>query len=203
MRTPQEEFWSGEFGDEYIDRNRGEADLAANLRLFSLALRAAGPIASCVELGANVGMNLRALKLLYPRIHLAGVEINARAAEELRSHAHRVDECSILEWDPAEQADLSMIKTVLIHINPEYLPEVYDRLYHGSRRYILICEYYNPTPIEVPYRGHSDRLFKRDFAGEMMERFPDLRLLDYGFAYRRDPCFLYDDQSWFLLGKGG
>lgn len=201
MRTPQEEFWSGKFGDEYIGRNRGDADLAANLRLFSLALRAAGRIDSCVELGANVGMNLRALKLLYPQIRLAAVEINARAAAELRTHVQHVAECSIFDWEPAEPVDLSLIKTVLIHINPELLPEVYDRLYRASRRYILICEYYNPTPVEISYRGHSERLFKRDFAGEIMDCYADLRLLDYGFAYRHDPVFLFDDQSWFLLEK--
>ena len=38
----------------------------------------------------------------------------------------------------------------------------------------------------MPYRGHTARLFKRDFAGEMLDRFSDLRLVDYGFRYHRD-----------------
>jgi len=46
-------------------------------------------------------------------------------------------------------------------------------------------------------------LFKRDFAGEMLERFADLKLLDYGFVYRRDPNFPQDDITWFLLEKSG
>jgi spore coat polysaccharide biosynthesis protein SpsF len=53
----------------------------------------------------------------------------------------------------------------------------------------------------VSYRGHADRLFKRDFAGEMMDMYPDLFLVDYGFAYRRDPSFPQDDISWFLMEK--
>lgn len=199
--TPQEEFWRGHFGNDYIARNRDDQDLAANLRLFSQALATAGPLDSCVELGANIGMNLRALRLLYPGIHLSGVEINPKAAAELRNFVDHVDECSILHWEPDDQADLVLIKTVLIHISPAALPKVYDRLYRASKRFILLCEYYNPTPVEVPYRGHRDKLFKRDFAGEMLDRFEDLRLLDYGFAYRRDPAFVYDDQSWFLLEK--
>jgi spore coat polysaccharide biosynthesis protein SpsF len=46
-------------------------------------------------------------------------------------------------------------------------------------------------------------LFKRDFAGEMLEQFADLRLIDYGFAYRRDPAFPQDDITWFLMEKKG
>ena len=48
---------------------------------------------------------------------------------------------------------------ILIHINPEYLGKVYEKLYQSCGRYLLICEYYNPTPISVVYRGHEDRLF--------------------------------------------
>jgi len=74
--------------------------------------------------------------------------------------------------------------------------------HRACNRYICLAEYYNPTPMEVPYRGHSGRLYKRDFAGEMLERFPDLSLVDYGFVYHRDPNFPLDDITWFLLEKG-
>ena len=40
--TPQEEFWAGEFGTAYIERNQGEQLLASNLSFFSQALRQAG-----------------------------------------------------------------------------------------------------------------------------------------------------------------
>ena len=58
-----------------------------------------------------------------------------------------------------------------------------------------------PAPVAIPYRGHSDRLFKRDFAGEILDRHPQLQLVDYGFAYRRDPNFPQDDITWFLMEK--
>lgn len=96
-----------------------------------------------------------------------------------------------------------MIKGVLIHIQPESLSSVYDVLHKATARYLLVCEYYNPTPVTIPYRGHIDRLFKRDFCGELLDRHEDLRLLDYGFAYHRDPDFPQDDINWFLLGKRG
>jgi len=81
--TPQEEFWAGDLGTEYIGRNDSEELLASNLRFFSIALKQAAQISSCLELGANIGMNLKALKLLYPRIRLKGAEINVDAATRL------------------------------------------------------------------------------------------------------------------------
>ena len=66
----------------------------------------------------------------------------------------------------------------------------------------LIAEYYNPTPIKVEYRGHKEKLFKRDFCGEMLDQYSDLTLLDYGFLYHRDNNFPQDDISWFLIEKG-
>jgi spore coat polysaccharide biosynthesis protein SpsF len=99
--------------------------------------------------------------------------------------------------------DFALIKGVLIHINPDYLGKVYDMLYSSTSCYICIAEYYNPKPVEVTYRGHEGKLFKRDFAGEMMDKFPDLKLLDYGFVYHRDYQFPQDDTTWFLLEKTG
>ena len=76
-KTEQEKFWAGEFGTEYIDRNKGENLLASNLNFLVNALKQAGIINNCIEFGANVGMNLRALKLLYPNIKLKGIEIHS------------------------------------------------------------------------------------------------------------------------------
>ena len=202
-KTPQEQFWAGRFGSDYISRNRSEELLASNLAFFSQALRAAGALGSCVELGANIGMNLRALKLLYPAIACSAVEINAEAARELGEliGAEHVSHGSISDWSPSAPADLALVKGVLIHLNPDLLPLAYDRLHAASSRLILVAEYYNPVPVAISYRGHDDRLFKRDFAGEMLDRFDDIRLIDYGFCYRRDPAFPQDDINWFLMEK--
>ncbi len=68
-------------------------------------------------------------------------------------------------------------------------------------KYILLCEYYNPTPISLEYRGHSNKLFKRDFAGEMLEKYSNLELKDYGFSYSKDKNYPLDDITWFLMKK--
>lgn len=202
-KTEQEAFWAGAFGTDYIARNQGDALLASNLNFFSKALHAARSVGSCLEFGANIGMNLKALKLLRPGLDAHGIEINADAARQLGETIPpaQVYNTSILDFQPKRSWDLALIKGVLIHINPEVLPQVYDKLVASTSRYLLVAEYYNPTPVAIPYRGHTDRLFKRDFAGEIMERHPQMRLVDYGFAYRRDPNFPQDDITWFLMEK--
>lgn len=202
-RTPQEAFWAGEFGTDYSARSTGDGLVASNLHLFSRALRGAGALSSCLELGANVGMNLTALRLLHPGLAIKAVEINPDAARILGEliGAGNVTLGSILDYEPRDQFDLVLVKGVLIHINPEKLPLVYEKIHRAARRFILLAEYYNPTPVAVPYRGHADRLFKRDFAGEMLDRYSDLALRDYGFAYRRDAACPQDDLTWFLLEK--
>jgi pseudaminic acid biosynthesis-associated methylase len=203
--TDQEAFWAGQFGNDYIGRNASEQLLASNLNFFSQALRRAGHIQSCIEFGANIGMNLRALRLLQPQMKQLGVEINETAASQLREflgkeHVH----CgSIFDFPLPAPVQLSFIKGVLIHINPEKLALTYQKLHAASSQYVLVAEYYNPSPTAIPYRGHADRLFKRDFAGEMLDQFPDLKLIDYGFAYRRDPAYPQDDITWFLMEKKG
>ena len=136
---------------------------------------------------------------------LAAIEINEKAVAEMKKHfgtSVKIYQDSIINYQVENTYDLSMICGVLIHINPDELQTVYEKLYESSNKYILISEYYNPTPVEVSYRGNLNRLFKRDFAGEMMDKYPDLKLVDYGFRYHRDNMFPMDDSTWFILEKG-
>jgi len=204
-KTEQEAFWAGEFGTQYSVRNTGDRLLAANLAFFSKALGAAQNLSSCIEFGANIGMNLKALQLLFPGQDQHAIEINPEAAAELGKllPAANIQQTSILDFAPIRTWDLALIKGVLIHINPDCLEQVYDALHRATGRYLLVCEYYNPSPVAINYRGHAERLFKRDFCGEILDRHNDLHLIDYGFAYHRDPKFPQDDITWFLMEKRG
>ncbi|MEW6445844.1 MAG: pseudaminic acid biosynthesis-associated methylase [Pseudomonadota bacterium] len=201
--TEQENFWAGEFGEAYIDRNQGASLLAGKLAFFAKALSKAHPARSFLELGSNIGLNLQALGLLFPSARRTAVEINPAAAATIRAEQPGIEVCeeSLLAFRRDEQWDLGFTSGVLIHIDPASLPQAYEALYRHSRRYILIAEYYNATPVEIEYRGHQGKLFKRDFAREMLDAYPDLRLLDYGFVWRHDPNFPLGDITWFLLEK--
>ena len=181
FKTDQENFWAGSFGDNYISRNNSNELLASNLDFFSKALKTTDKISECIEFGANIGMNLKALKLLYPEMEQYGIEINSKASEILLDTIPKenIFNESILDFLPNRKWDLVLIKGVLIHLNPDYLKHVYQTLIDSTLRYLLICEYYNPTPIKISYRGNEDKLYKRDFAGEILDIFPETELVDY------------------------
>jgi spore coat polysaccharide biosynthesis protein SpsF len=203
-RTEQEKFWAGEFGNAYVNRNSDPASIASRIAYLAKVLAGTRGVRQVLEIGANIGQNLVAMQHLLPECTFTGVEINEQAIETLQQIPNvKVHKGSIFDYSPADLSihDLTLSSGVLIHINPDLLPEVYRRLYECSRNYICLIEYYNPTPVEVVYRGHVERLFKRDFAGEMLDRYNDLELVDYGFQYHRDHNFPSDDCTWFLLQK--
>lgn len=203
FKTKQEEFWAGGFGDEYISRNRLEDLLPAKLAVFSEILGKTRDVSSVIEFGANIGTNLKAVRSILPKAHLHALEINPKAVEILKSYdwLDQVTQGSFLEEHKIEPANFSFTAGVLIHINPDHLPTAYKKLYEASRKYVLVFEYYNPSPVTISYRGHDEKLFKRDFAGEIMDAYPDLELVDYGFVYHRDLNFPTDDMTWFLMQK--
>ena len=200
-KTEQEEFWSGEFGVAYIERNQSDALLNSKIVQWATMLRSASGLGTVRELGCNIGLNLVALKRLKPSLTLEAYEINPEAVRRARGYdVATIEQGSILDPIDKPQVDLTFTSGVLIHIDPDHLEAVYDNLVSGSRRYVLVSEYYNPTPVALPYRGHEGKLFKRDFAGELMDRH-GLKLVDYGFFYRRDHWAPQDDVTWFLLEK--
>jgi len=200
--------WKGEFGDQYAERNEGR--VASNTALFAKILQRTNGITSVLEFGCGTGQNLEAIQNLISPVDLYGIEINVEAsnfAENVTSDISCRD--YIAENTPGhwpETFDLTMTKGVLIHTAPADLPTAYDRLIEHSSKYILIAEYYNPTPVEVMYRGMPAALWKRDFCKEIIERAGYqhhiwLKLIDYGFQYHGDHNFPQDDITWFLMEK--
>lgn len=197
----QEKFWKGEFGNEYTDRNN-DSLIKNNMDFFSKILKNVN-ITLIFEIGCNRGLNLEAIKNLNKDFSLYGLEINEKAYD-IVLQKNLCKECynmSIHDFSSENKFDLVFTKGVLIHINSDKLESVYDKMYELSNKYILIAEYYSRDFREIKYRGNDNKLFKRDFCGEMMNKYKDLKLVDYGFVYYRDPVFPQDDITWFLLEK--
>jgi len=203
MKTEQETFWKGSFGNEYIDRNKGDRFLAIAKENLENGLRKASNISSVIELGSNIGNNIVTLNQMISSLDAVAVEINPIAAEQLQ----KLDICdvkneSILDFKSDRTFDLSFTSGVLIHISPDHLNEVYKTLYETSHKYILILEYYNHQPEEILYRGHEAKLYRRDFCKDIMDEYPDLKLIDYGFLYHNTPDSpRKEDLYWFLMEK--
>jgi len=197
----QELFWSQSFGDDYTDRNNRSL-ITNNINLFEKILKNI-EIKTVFEIGCNRGLNLEAINTINNTIELNGLEINTKAYEILKNLniCKKLYNQTIFEYNSNETYDLVFSKGVMIHINPDKLELLYEKLYNMSKKYIVIAEYYSRQVQEINYRGNTNKLFKRDFCGEIMNKYPNLKLIDYGFVYHRDPKFPLDDITWFLLEK--
>ncbi|MGH3050032.1 MAG: pseudaminic acid biosynthesis-associated methylase [Gaiellaceae bacterium] len=182
-----EQFWVGEFGDAYTERNLRSVDR----RLFWRALTEEHRFASALEVGCNAGDNLVALSKLVGARNLAGIDVN----ESALAIAHEALPEADLRRAPARELpfadgafELAFTAMVLIHQPDEALADVMGEVVRCSSRYVLAIEYESDEPEDVRYRGHEGVLFKRPYAALYAEAFPRLRLAASGF--------LGEDKGW-------
>ncbi len=201
-KNSQENFWSGKFGTDYINRNTEKKLNLSNYYFFKKILEKIN-FSSIIEFGSNIGANITAIKKLNRKIKkVSAIEINQKASELLKKN-HKdviVHHTNIASFEPNGQFDLVLCKGILIHINPNQLNKVYEKIYKSSKKYILLAEYYSSKPVKIIYRNHEEKLFKRDFAGELLQKYKKLKLVNYGFSYHKDK-YPQDDITWFLLKK--
>lgn len=204
--TDQTAFWRGGFGTEYVQRNALDADsLRRRMAMWARVLERiqANPPKSALEVGANIGINIAALRSLL-EAELFAVEPNPTARMQL-VETGLMDAAKVFDAVgdalplPSASVDLAFTCGVLIHVAPTALETTCREIHRVSRRYIACIEYFSTSPEEKLYRGHAGKLFKRDFGGYWWDLFPDLRLIDHGFFWRRTTGL--DDLTWWLFEK--
>ncbi len=195
-----ERLWSGGFGDAYVERNRA----AGNTRgAFWHEVLAQFPVQSVLEVGCNVGANLRWIAEHVTSHNVTGVDVNVKALTELRQALPEINAL----WGLARELpfrdrwfDLVFTTGVLIHQPESTLPLVMAEVVRCSRRYVLCGEYYADSTTEVAYRGQSGALLKRNYGRLYQELFPELKLRKQGFLGRDTG---WDDVSYWVFEKQG
>jgi spore coat polysaccharide biosynthesis protein SpsF len=202
LYNSQESFWKGSFGDKYIERNSLKKILHRYITFYKKNFSKSIRFNSVIELGANIGTNLVALNKIYKNLEITAVEINQKASQQLSKIKNvKVINNSILKFKLQKKFDLVIIAGVLIHIDPKDLKNVYKKIAQLSKKYIYMSTYYNPYLVPVNYRGHKNKLYQNDYAGEFLTIYKNYKLVDYGFNYHLDKKSMQDDSTWFLFKK--
>lgn len=202
FKTNQEKFWIGNFGEKYLKRNITNKKENRILTIGKNLINNNVILNNVLELGCNKGQNLNALKLIYPKIKTYGIDIN-KNAYLICKKKHNCYLKSLITFDTKKRFDLVFTSGVLIHQDPKNLNLIYSKMYKLTKKYLYISEYFSPYPVSLDYRGNKNQLFKRDFAKEIWEKYPSLKLINYGFNWRKDPLLEgnCDDNTWFLFEK--
>jgi pseudaminic acid biosynthesis-associated methylase len=193
-----EALWKGDFGDSYVDRNVGAYEVRS---AFWSQLFEKWRFSSALEVGCNIGGNLRWLATLLPDGALFGVDVNEKAIARLHAEVPGVNAIS----SPGRNLpfrdrwfDLVFTMGVLIHQPDSTLPLVMAEMVRTSSRWVLLGEYFAEEATEVPYRGHEGALFKRDYGKLFVELFPEWSQADSGFLGKDEG---WDDITWWLFER--
>ncbi|MCE3278359.1 MAG: hypothetical protein K0S44_550 [Bacteroidetes bacterium] len=189
MKTEQIDFWKGEFGKEYTDRctfsdeewdkfyskTWGKTKIEMNKGFIGNLSKDI----KILEVGCNTGMQLNGLQRMgFENIY--GVELQPYAAEEAKKRTKNINIVCGSGFDlPFKDSYFDVVCTngVLIHISPNDLPKIMQEMYRCSKKYIWGFEYFSENVTEINYRGHSNYLWKADYAALFIKQFPDLKLV--------------------------
>jgi pseudaminic acid biosynthesis-associated methylase len=180
----QRKFWSGDFGNSYITRNLKNPDQIydGNItieNIFEEFFQNMDKSSKILELGCNIGLKLSLLhKMGFS--DLSGVELNETAfnAAKKNNPSIKFYNSSIEKFEPSEgEYDLVFTSGVLIHINPNSINLILDKIVNLSKKYIFGFEYFSEKLEEITYRGHSNVLWKQNFPLLFTQRFPDISVV--------------------------
>jgi pseudaminic acid biosynthesis-associated methylase len=193
-----EGLWQGDFGDAYVDRN---IDAGGNRGQFWHDVLNRFPAPRVLEVGCNIGANLRWIAEKIPPQAVYGVDINIKALDILHQRHPAVNAL----YSPARELpfrdrwfDFVFTMGVLIHQPDSTLPLVMAEIVRCSSRFIFCGEYFAETPTEVFYREQYGALIKRDFGRIYQELFPQLALREKGFLSRAEG---WDDVTYWVFEK--
>lgn len=193
--TPQERIWAGDFGNEYLRRNR--VDWSKRVPFWRKLVKRTH-VQSALEVGANAGWNLHALAACDVPT-LVGLDINHEAVKEaVASGLHVVHGTPELCDSISNKFDLVFTAGVLIHIGPDKLEQTMRSIIAASNRYVLAIEYAAEHEEEVNYRGLKEALWRRPY-GELYAAL-GLERTARGHAGVDDG---FDDCEWWLMEKRG
>jgi len=198
----QQNFWAKKYAAEYINKNK-EFDFKLGVEGWGKMLSKTDSIESILECGSNIGRNIDFLHQIYPNSSKSIIEISQPAYQYVMDKhelAHSFNG-SIEDSNIHSVFDLVFTIGVLIHIHPDNLPEIMNKMYQYSKKYILIGEYFSRKPEMIEYQGEENKLFKCDFGKKFLESH-DVSIIDYGFLWGHvyDNAG-FDDITWWLFEK--
>ena len=187
IHTEQEKFWSGDFGQQYSDRNNWTVEAYDDFYKSQWGFAKTDINNDCIghlpkdikilEVGCNIGLQLRCLQQM-GFTNLYGVELQQYAVEKAKSITQHINIVQGSGFDipfKDHYFDIVVTNGVLIHIAPEDHFKMMAEMMRCSKKYIWGWEYYAPEITNINYRGNEGFLWKADFSKIFQHYFPELK----------------------------
>jgi pseudaminic acid biosynthesis-associated methylase len=181
MKTKQVEFWQGDFGRDYTQRNPQNMEewdaLYTNCygvkktEMNEAFLKGLDKDARILEVGCNIGLQLKGLQSQGFK-NLYGVELQKFAVEKAHKMFPGLNIIQGSGFDiPFKDDSFDLVYTsgVLIHIAPKDLSRIMSEMIRCTRKYVWGFEYYAEEEEAINYRGNDGFLWKMDYAKKFLE----------------------------------
>lgn len=193
-KSKPEEYWEGNFGTEYTNRNNlsitelnklyikkyGLSRSILNAEFLSKAAFNKDPSElKFLEVGCNVGNQLNIIDS-FDYKNLWGIDISKHALKIARQRGNfNIVNGNVLDI-PFKDNFFDMVFTsgLLIHIPPHKIHEALDEIYRCTSKYIWGFEYYHARDFkEVKYRDENNLMWKANYPQLFLDRFNNLELV--------------------------
>ena len=200
--------WTGSFGDEYTVRNSQVPNRRAFWETITLKyLTDQKPVdpehldvqkpKKVIEVGCNIGANLKYLAELAPWAYLLGTDVNALALEAVNDRKITTMQANLFKmpWYFMHVFDLVVCIGVLVHTLDEELDDAIRAVFRLSRKHVLIGEYWAQEWTPIPYHGYENALRKGPFdhrIAAVAHKLPiETGFLDKGDGFDRVTWWMY------------
>ena len=161
----QQMFWGGEEGDKYTKRNPQLTNFeyinGDRLKITQDIFNNIPRDSSILELGCNTGNIIRILHDM-GFTDITGLDINKNAIKIISKEfpEYKFIHSSIEDYKPDAKFDMVYTSGFLIHIHPDNLKPIIDKIKSISRKYIFGFEYYSEEFEDISYhkKVESDQL---------------------------------------------
>ena len=213
MKTQQINFWSGEFGKEYTDRNFLNADQwdafyqenfgVTKIEINNPLLENLPKDAKILEVGCNIGLQLLGLQRM-GFTNLYGIELQDYAAQRAKEITKGINIVQGSGFDipfKDNYFDLVCTNGVLIHIAPKDLSVIMAEIHRCSKQYIAGFEYYAEDVTNINYRENDGFLWKADYSKIYQEQFSNLKEINRDYYPYLSEANKGNTDYFYLLKK--
>ena len=152
------------------------------------------PFKSVLEIGCNIGPNLLRIRDIFPKVKLAGVDINETAIAEGKKILKNVDlKVADIDELPFKKRsfDIVLADAVLIYVGPDKINKVISEMKRVSKKGIVLVEWHDDdSATGIVKEFHWCRNYK-----SLLEAF------GYKVEVRRILKSEWPTKKWFTFGR--
>ena len=161
-------------------------------KLILKALESFYPFKSLLEVGCNVGPNLKLIQDKFPKVELAGSDVNIEALKIAKQRLPKVDiyidniENSLIK----RQFDIVLVDAVLMYIPPERILKAMENISYLAKKGVILVEWKSESFLGKVMYHHWARNYRKILKKMGWRNIKEIKI----------PKEIWSTENWARLG---